>query len=76
MTAQLSASHAGDDRMQALEARVSRLSAKVRDMPRRAAAQIGEALWRFYAAAAAADMPETTPLATTIETGGRRSWWP
>src|SRR4051794_215575 len=33
--------------------------------------QIREALWRFYDAAAAADMPETTRLATTIET-----WWP
>src|SRR4051794_35308117 len=30
--------------------------------------QIREALWRFYDAAAAADMPETTRLATTIET--------
>jgi transposase len=28
-------------------------------------------LWRFYAACADADMPETTRLATTIET-----WWP
>jgi transposase len=32
---------------------------------------IRDALWRFYEAAAAADMPETTRLATTIET-----WWP
>jgi transposase len=33
--------------------------------------QIREALWRFYDAAAAADIPETTRLATTVET-----WWP
>src|SRR5215213_3621185 len=33
--------------------------------------RIRDALWRFYDAAAAADMPETTRLATTIET-----WWP
>src|SRR3954463_9962697 len=33
--------------------------------------QIREALWRFYAAAAAADMPEATRLASTVET-----WWP
>jgi transposase len=34
-------------------------------------ARIRQALWDFYDAAAAADMPETTRLATTIET-----WWP
>jgi transposase len=33
--------------------------------------RIRDALWRFYDAAAAADMPETTRLATTVET-----WWP
>jgi transposase len=33
--------------------------------------RIREALWRFYDAAAAADMPETTRLASTVET-----WWP
>jgi transposase len=33
--------------------------------------RIRDALWRFYDAAAAADMPETTRLASTIET-----WWP
>jgi len=33
--------------------------------------RIRDALWRFYDDAAAADMPETTRLATTIET-----WWP
>jgi transposase len=33
--------------------------------------RIRDALWRFYDAAAAADMPETTRLAATIET-----WWP
>jgi len=32
---------------------------------------IRDALWRFYDAAAAADMPETNRLATTVET-----WWP
>jgi transposase len=32
---------------------------------------IRDRLWRFYAACATADMPETTRLATTIET-----WWP
>jgi transposase len=32
---------------------------------------IPEALWRFYDAAAAADMPETTRLISTIE-----AWWP
>jgi hypothetical protein len=34
-------------------------------------ARISDALWRFYDAAAAADIPKTTRLATTIET-----WWP
>jgi transposase len=33
--------------------------------------RIRDALWRFYDAAAAADMPETTRLASTIE-----AWWP
>jgi transposase len=33
--------------------------------------RIRAALWRFYIACAEADMPETTRLATTIET-----WWP
>jgi transposase len=33
--------------------------------------RIREALWRFYDTAATADTPETTRLATTIET-----WWP
>jgi transposase len=33
--------------------------------------RIRDALWRFYDAAAAADTPETTRLAATIET-----WWP
>jgi transposase len=33
--------------------------------------QIRHRLWRFYDACARADMPETTRLATTIET-----WWP
>ena len=33
--------------------------------------QIRDALWRFYDAAAAADIPETTRLASTIE-----AWWP
>jgi transposase len=33
--------------------------------------RIRQALWRFYTACAAVDMPETTRLATTIET-----WWP
>jgi hypothetical protein len=32
------------------------------------AERIRDALWRFYDAAAAADMPETTRLATTIKT--------
>jgi transposase len=32
---------------------------------------IRDALWRFYEAVAAADMAETTRLATTVET-----WWP
>ena len=34
-------------------------------------ARIRDALWRFYDAAAAADMPETNRLASTVET-----WWP
>jgi transposase len=34
-------------------------------------ARIRVALWRFYTTCAEADMPETTRLATTIET-----WWP
>jgi transposase len=34
-------------------------------------ADIRDRLWRFYDAAATADMPETTRLAETIET-----WWP
>lgn len=34
-------------------------------------ARIRTALWRFYSACAEADMPETTRLATTVET-----WWP
>jgi len=33
--------------------------------------RIRHKLWGFYDAAAAADMPETTPLAETIQT-----WWP
>ena len=33
--------------------------------------RIRQALWRFYTACAEANMPETTRLATTIET-----WWP
>ena len=33
--------------------------------------RIRRALWRFYAACAEANMPETSRLATTIET-----WWP
>jgi pimeloyl-ACP methyl ester carboxylesterase len=33
--------------------------------------EIRAGLWRFYTACATADMPETTRLATTIET-----WWP
>ena len=34
-------------------------------------ARIRQALWRFYTACADAHMPETTRLASTIET-----WWP
>ncbi len=37
----------------------------------RGPAEIRARLWAFYAACAAADMPETMRLATTIET-----WWP
>ena len=33
--------------------------------------EIRARLWRFYTACAAADMPETTRLASTVET-----WWP